>query len=75
MGFNATIKAPSRLPGKYDAYDALMARNEACENELAISPDSWSYVKPMSFISNYRNQTSLEQMERYPNVDWQKRPV
>ena len=25
----------------------------------------------MSFIENYRNQTTLEQRERYPNVDWQ----
>lgn len=24
------------------------------------------------FIENYRNQTTIEQRERYPNVDWQK---
>ena len=27
--------------------------------------------RPMSFIENYRNQTSIEQMERNPNIDWQ----
>ena len=71
VGFNATLKTPSKLPGKLDSYDALMARNKAIEHELAISPDSWSYMRPMSFIENYRNQTTAEQRERYPNVDWQ----
>ena len=73
VGFNATMKSPSKLPGKYDSYDALMARNVALEHELAVmGVDSWAYVKPQSFIENYRNQTTVEQMERYPNVDWQK---
>ena len=73
VGFNATMKAPSKLPNKLDSYDALMARNVALEHELALmGADSWAYVKPQSFIENYRNQTTVEQMERYPNVDWQK---
>ncbi|WP_373729119.1 SusC/RagA family TonB-linked outer membrane protein [Bacteroides heparinolyticus] len=72
VGFNATLKAPSKLPNKLDAYDALMARNVAIEHELGLTPDSWAYIRPQSFINNYRNQTSVEQMERYPNVDWQK---
>ena len=68
---NAIMKIPSKLPDKYDSYDALMARNMAIEHELNLSPSSWSYMKPMSFIENYRNQTTIEQRERYPNVDWQ----
>ena len=73
VGFNATMKSPSKLPGKYDSYDALMARNVALEHELALmGADSWAYVRPQAFIENYRNQTTLEQKERYPNVDWQK---
>lgn len=72
VGFNATLKAPSKLPNKLDAYDALMARNVAIEHELGLTPESWSYIKPQSFIENYRNQTTQEQRERYPNVDWQK---
>ena len=73
VGFNATVKNPSKLPNKLDSYDALMARNVALEHELALMrADSWAYVKPQSFIENYRNQTTIEQMERYPNVDWQK---
>ena len=73
VGFNATMKAPSKLPGKYDSYDALMARNVALEHELPVTgADSWAYIRPQAFIENYRNQTTVEQMERYPNVDWQK---
>ena len=68
---NAIMKIPSKLPDKYDSYDAMVARNVAVEHELNLSPSSWSYMKPMSFIENYRNQTTLEQRERYPNVDWQ----
>ena len=69
---NAVMKSPSKLPDKYDSYEALMARNVAVEHELNLYPESWSYVKPVSFIENYRNQTTVEQRERYPNVDWQR---
>jgi TonB-linked SusC/RagA family outer membrane protein len=68
---NAIMKVPSKLPDKYDSYDAMVARNTAIEHEINLNPESFSYMKPMSFISNYRNQTTLEQRERYPNVDWQ----
>lgn len=69
---NAIMKMPSQLPGKYDSYDALMARNMAAEHELNIYPDSWKDIHSQDYINNYRNQTTLEQRERYPNVDWQK---
>ena len=73
VGFNTTLKAPSKLPNKLDSYDALMARNVALEHELVLTPDeSWAYIRPQAFIENYRNQTTVEQRERYPNVDWQK---
>lgn len=36
VGFNATLKAPSKLPNKYDSYDALMLRNQVVERELGI---------------------------------------
>ena len=68
---NAIMKIPSKLPDKYDSYDALVARNMAVEHELNLNPESFAYMKPMSFIQNYRNQTTVEQRERYPNVDWQ----
>lgn len=69
---NAVMKIPSKLPDKLDSYDGMIARNTAVEHELNLAPDNFAkYMKPMSFIENYRNQTSIEQMERYPNVDWQ----
>lgn len=72
IGASSTIKTASKLPNKLDSYDALMARNIAIENELGITPDSWGYIKPQSVIDLYRNQTTQEQRERYPNVDWQE---
>lgn len=68
---NAIMKVPSKLPGKLDSYDAYMMRNIALEHEMNLNPGSWNNYRPMSFINNFRNQTSVEQMERYPNVDWQ----
>ena len=75
---NAIMKVPSKLPGKMDSYDALMMRNIAVEHELGLSPASWEYYRPQSFINNYRNQGDQRDeygtllSERYPNVDWQK---
>ena len=69
---NVVMKIPSMLPDKYDSYDAMVARNKAIEHELNIAPEAFAYMKPMSFIENYRNQTTVEQRERYPNVDWQR---
>ena len=87
VGFNATLKAVSKLPRKYDSYDGYMFRNQAVENELAISGDaSWAYFRPQTFINNFRNQDytvkpnydaqgnylgDYSQAERYPNIDWQ----
>ncbi|WP_339739984.1 TonB-dependent receptor [uncultured Sunxiuqinia sp.] len=68
---NMTVKVPSKLPNKYDSYDALMARNIAIEHELGVEPDSWGYMQPQSIINKYRYPANLEEFERYPNVDWQ----
>ena len=87
VGFNATLKAVSKLPRKYDSYDGYMWRNQAIEHELAIGGNaSWAYYRPQTFINNFRNQDhtvkpnynsngaylgDYSQAERYPNVDWQ----
>ena len=87
VGFNATLKAVSKLPRKYDSYDGYMLRNQAIEHELAIGGDaSWAYYRPQTFINNFRNQDytvkpqydaqgnylgDYSQAERYPNIDWQ----
>ena len=87
VGFNATLKAVSKLPRKYDSYDGYMFRNQAIEHELAIGGDaSWAYYRPQTFIENFRNQDrrvkpnysadgtylgEYSQAERYANIDWQ----
>lgn len=74
---DAIMKMPSKIPEKFDSYNALMARNTAIEHELNLYPESFAYVKPVSFIENYRNQdpTARDEfgnllVERYPNVNW-----
>ena len=87
VGFNATLKAVSKLPRKYDSYDGYMLRNQSIEHELAIGGDaSWAFYRPQTFINNFRNQDytvkpnydangnylgDYSQAERYPNIDWQ----
>jgi len=72
VGFSSTMKYPSKLPGKMDAYDALQVKNRVIEYELNQQPGSWIYMRNQAFIDNYRNQTTQEQRERYPNIDWQE---
>ena len=69
---NTTVKVPSLLPGKLDSYDALTVRNMAVENELGLSPASWGRFTPLPELDKYRNPASIEEAERFPNVDWQK---
>ena len=58
VGFNATLKAVSKLPRKYDSYDGYMFRNQAIESELALKTGagSWAYYRPQTFINLFRNQ-------------------
>ena len=88
VGFNATLKAVSKLPRKYDSYDGYMLRNQAIEHELALGgAGSWAYYRPQTFINLFRNQDytvkpnydaagnylgDYSQAERYPNIDWQE---
>ena len=87
VGFNATLKAVSKLPRKYDSYDGYMLRNEAIEHELALGGSaSWEFYRPQTFINLFRNQDytvkpnfaadgtylgDYSQAERYANIDWQ----
>jgi TonB-linked SusC/RagA family outer membrane protein len=68
---NSTMKIPSRLPEKYDAYDALTIRNQAIERELGTNPASWQDYTPPAIINKYRNPANQQEAERYPNIDWQ----
>lgn len=68
---NSTMKVPSRLPEKYDAYDALTIRNMAIERELGVSPASWQDYTPQAIIEKYRNPANAQEAQQYPNIDWQ----
>lgn len=71
VGMNMVAKVPSKLPAHADSYDALYVRNQAIENELGLTPDSWTKITPLNILDKYRNPANLEEAERYPNVDWE----
>ena len=72
VNFSSTVKTPSKLPQKYDSYDALMYLNQSIEREMAVSPNSWSQIMPYELIQKYRYPANQEEADRFPNVDWQK---
>lgn len=69
---NTIVKSPSKLPGKYDSYDALSIRNRAIEYELGVRPEGWRDYLPEEVLLKYRNPANIEEAERYPNVDWEE---
>jgi TonB-linked SusC/RagA family outer membrane protein len=69
---NTAMKIPSRLPQKYDAYDALTIRNQAIERELALNPASWQDYTPQTIIDKYRYPANAQEAQQYPNIDWQE---
>ncbi|WP_343532848.1 SusC/RagA family TonB-linked outer membrane protein [Pedobacter sp.] len=69
---NATMKVPSKLPAKYDSYDALMIKNRIIERESIVNQAGWSSYTPMQVIDKYRNPLNATEWDRYPNVDWEK---
>ena len=72
---NTTMKLPSKLASKFDSYDALRIRDIAIENELGVSPASWSSYVPYSELNKYRHPANQAEAERYPNIDWQDQVV
>lgn len=67
---NSTVKIPSRLPQKYDSYDALKIRNWAIERELGLNPASWADITPYAIMDKYRNPANAQEAQQYPNIDW-----
>jgi len=67
---NTTIKFPSKLPSKYDSYDALRYRNQSILREVPMNEASWADYTPYEELQNYRNQSTIAQREQYPNVNW-----
>lgn len=68
---SSTMKFVSKLPTRYDSYDALRIRNEVIESELGVKPEAWVSMTPQERLNKYRNPSSVEEYERYPNVDWE----
>jgi len=66
---NVTAKVASRLPEKYDAYDALMIKNRIIERESLVDQNVWSGYTPQTIINKYRNPADISEWDRYPNVD------
>lgn len=71
-GFNSTVKVVSKMPGKYDSYDAIGVRNRAIEYELSLEPESWGDMIPEEARRKYRFPANAAEADRYPNVDWEK---
>lgn len=69
---NMTVKTASKLPKKYDSYDALMIKNQVIERELPVAPNGWTAITPQQLIEKYRNPSNNSDWDRYPNVDWVK---
>lgn len=67
---NMTAKVASKLPEKYDSYDALMYKNRVLEKEGMADLNAWSAYAPMERINKYRNPANSDEWDRYPNVDW-----
>lgn len=64
---SVTAKMRSKMPEHLNSYEALALRNIAVENQLAVKPDSWSYITPVDILRKYRDQTDPE---LFPDVDW-----
>ncbi|GHE35284.1 SusC/RagA family TonB-linked outer membrane protein [Sphingobacterium griseoflavum] len=69
---NTTAKVASRLPAKYDSYDALALRNRVVENELLVEEIGWGNMRPEEILLKYRFPANAEEWDRYANVDWEK---
>ena len=78
VAYSTSLKTVSKLPGKYDSYDAYRYRNMAVEHQLNIAPTTFSYIRTQEYINGYRpsdpdatDEYGNKLSERFPNVDWQ----
>ena len=63
----------SKVPKTLDSYDAMMAKNETIEREIAFRPASWNAFVPADIVALYRWTPDMpeEYKELFPNVNWQ----
>jgi TonB-linked SusC/RagA family outer membrane protein len=65
---NMSVKTVSLLNGPVGSYDALLARNYAIVNELAVGgADQWNKYTPERILNYYRDGVDPE---KYTDVDW-----
>ena len=69
---NMTVKVASKLPEKFDSYDALSLKNRVIERELFATTAGWTSFKPEAILNKYRSPANTDEWDRYPNVDWEK---
>ena len=67
---NLIAKTISKVPTKYESYDAMMIRNDAIMRELPYFESSWKDYIPLQTAEKFRNQQTQLDREMYPNVDW-----
>jgi TonB-linked SusC/RagA family outer membrane protein len=72
---NSTLRYPSRLVDKLDAYDTYLVKNYAIEREVSLMEGMWADYTPLAIVERYRNQQNLKYPEAYPNVDWQEETI
>lgn len=65
-------KTISKVPTKFESYDAMMIRNDAIMRELPYSEASWKDYIPLQLADKFRNQQTQLEREMYPNVDWKE---
>lgn len=65
-------KTISKVPTKFESYDAMMIRNDAVMRELPYSEASWKDYIPLQVADKYRTQQTQLDYEMYPNVDWKE---
>lgn len=72
FNYTATATMLSKQPDKLDSYDAMMAKNEMIEREVALNEPSWDAYVPYEIVKRYRRPQTKEWAAIYPNVDWEK---
>ncbi len=72
FSYTSTGTMLSKQPDRLDSYDAMMAKNEIIEREVALNEPSWNWYVPYDIVQRYRKPQSKEYAVIYPNVDWEK---
>lgn len=70
LSANSTVKTISRVPSKFESYEALKFRNEAIIHEISVRDLGWGYFTPLSTLNRYKSPQAPGDQYIFPNVDW-----